>query len=651
MSKDIAKQMMHEGKLSEALQLFKKVCDSVDPEDAESWCLAGALYGQSGDMSNAIHYLGQAVALRPYYTEALLNLANAYVAVNQLSKAEKSLNTVLGLEKNNYRASMSLAYVAGLRGESEKACAIYKNLYRQYPETREIAENLAKVSLQLGRFNEAEKILYELIGLGHGDAGLFLMMGNIKQNQGLSISALEFYQRSLSIDKRNFPALLNSGVCSLDAGLHEDAMKFFSSIIAAKPDAPKAQHALLAAYNYFPNDCREVFIAHRDWGVRAKEKARSELGKYDNYPVDHKSLRIGYMSPDFCAHSVAFFIEALLKNHNAGQFDIFCYADAPKGDSVTDRLRSYNVVWVDISALSDKEVVAQVRNDEIDVLVDLSGHTAGNRLTVFSAKPAALQVSYLGYPNTTGLTTIDYRLTDELTDPVGVTDMWYTEKLFRLKNSFLCYTPPMSSYIPPCKKYIPGEKLVFGSFNNISKITAEVIGVWSQILLRKPDSSIVFKHKVTCDENVRERLLSRFGEHGVDAGRIKFLPWTRYYDEHMEAYNLIDIALDPFPYNGTTTTFESLWMGVPVVALKGPMHAGRVGFSILEKIGMSELVAETNDAYVDLSVGLSCDPERLSVISESLRSKLATSSLCDGRRFTKDVENAYNEMWCEISGK
>ena len=298
--------------------------------------------------------------------------------------------------------------------------------------------------------------------------------------------------------------------------------------------------------------------------------------------------------------------------------------------------------------LSDEELAERIRADGIDILVDLAGHTAKNRLRVFARKPAPVQVTWLGYPNTTGLEAIDYRLVDAVTDPVGEADAWASETLVRLEGGFLCYgglKDAPEPTVPPCLKT---GTVTFGSFNNPAKVSAATFDAWATLLSRLPQARLLLKGTPFADAATRALFLARLGERGVAAERIELVAWLPGAAAHLALYHRVDIALDPFPYNGTTTTCEALWMGVPVVTLRGDRHAGRVGASLLSQIGLTDLIANSVEEYVEIALALARNPGRLDELRRTLRPRMAASPLCDGRAFARKIEAAFRTMWQRV---
>jgi predicted O-linked N-acetylglucosamine transferase (SPINDLY family) len=360
--------------------------------------------------------------------------------------------------------------------------------------------------------------------------------------------------------------------------------------------------------------------------------------------VSHR-IRVGYLSPDFRQHPVSYFIEPILRSHDRDRFEIFCYHSDAREDSVTTRLKKWVKNWRPMGGASDAELENVLREDGLDILVELSGHTDGHRLAVLAHRVAPVQVTYLGYPNTTGLAAIDYRLTDRHADPPGDSDQLHSEKLVRLPKSFLCYSPPRTDGDSSVAPFRRNGHITFCSFNNFRKISPTCVTVWARVLSRVPNSKLLIKTYGLQEPGLRASLLERFKHAGVGSDQVAFAAPTRDHRDHMETYSDADIALDTFPYNGTTTTLDALWMGVPVITLAGDRHASRVGLSILSTLELAELATRTPDEYVATAVELAANPGKIEDLRGSLRERLASSPLTDGGSFTAALENVYLEMW------
>ncbi|MDU0458554.1 MAG: glycosyltransferase [Geobacteraceae bacterium] len=443
--------------------------------------------------------------------------------------------------------------------------------------------------------------------------------------------------------------LIGASVIKLSQGQVNEAIAGLQSVVKNNPQNFKAHSNLLMAMNYSEQCSQEdIFVESLKWepshGIQNCENSSKDVVINRQERLSDRRIRIGFVSSDFRTHSVSYFFEPLLKYIDNDTFETYCYSDVEKPDAVTERLKSIAKHWIEIRNREDTDVIEEIHLDQIDILVDLAGHTGGNRLRVFSGRAAPIQVTWLGYPNTTGLATIDYRLTDEIADPVGADDRVHSESLIRLKNGFLCYQPLESSPEICPLACVTNGYITFGSFNNISKIAPTVFSVWARILRRVKNSRLLLKCHNFADQATTERFIKNFADFGITSDRIDLRPMIADPIEHLAVYHEIDIALDTFPYNGTTTTFETLWMGVPVITLSGKRHAARVGASILTHIGLPELIASSSCEYIDLAVGLASDLERLDNLHVSLRQILADSPLCDAQLFAKEVGSVLESM-------
>jgi protein O-GlcNAc transferase len=481
----------------------------------------------------------------------------------------------------------------------------------------------------------------------------------VEEARGLQIAGrLEEAGQKLALvlrgDPRNADALTVLGAVLVYQWRLAEGLACFRRALAFEPGHVKARSSLLFALNYSDRAGNEEFYRQG----RAWDKAQSlpplSRAPFPNPARPERPLRIGYLSADLYRHSVSFFFEPLLKNHDSERFETVCYSCVARPDATTSRLQALASSWRQCAELDDAQIARLVREDQIDILVDLAGHSGARiRLPVLAQKPAPIQVSWLGYPNTTGLRAIDYRLTDAEADPEGEADGWHSERLWRLPGGFLCYLPPGDAPEPGPAPLLTNGYVTFGSFNMLPKLSSATVALWARLLREVAGSRLVLKCHPLGDPRTRERVLRGFSRFGIDPARIRLVP-VLAADEHLALYNEVDIALDPFPYNGTTTSCEALWMGVPVVTLAGERHAGRVGNSLLRRLCLDELIARDPAHYLAIAVGLCGDPERLSRYRSGLRGLMAGSPLCDGERFAREVEGAYREMWrswCRAAGK
>jgi protein O-GlcNAc transferase len=356
------------------------------------------------------------------------------------------------------------------------------------------------------------------------------------------------------------------------------------------------------------------------------------------------------VSCDFRRHSVFYFIEPLLAQHDRRQVEVFCYSDVLTADEQTERIKRAADVWRDVAPLDDAQLAERVREDRIDVLVDLMGHARGGRLLAFARRPAPVQMTYLGYPNTTGVDAIGYRLTDEWVDPTGAADGWHTEKLVRLAHGFLCYRPDPDAPDVSESPALRNGFVTFGSFNNLAKVSVATMRLWGRILRDVPGSRLLLKYRSLGDEPTCAIVRQRMAQADVPVDRVDMVGPEPDHRTHLASYARVDVALDPFPYNGATTTCEALWMGAGVVTLAGIVHAGRVGVSILTRAGLGELVATDENAYFGIATNLARDIDQLARMRRQMRDRVSGSPLRDEPALARDVEAAYRKMWMEWCG-
>lgn len=464
--------------------------------------------------------------------------------------------------------------------------------------------------------------------------------------QALMDDSIEQYCKALRLNPHDAVVHNNLGIVFQEQGRTDDAIFEYKRALELDPGYAMAHSNLLRCLNFHPAlENESLFEAHRSFETMHGTLRRSCSVTFSNSRDSERVLRIGYVSPDLGNHSVAAFVISVFASHDRNKFQVFCYSDREKEDECSERIKQGVDVWHRTAGVSDEKLFSLIRADAIDILVDLAGHTGGNRLPLFAMRPAPLQVTWLGYPNTTGLAAMDYRIVDAVSDPPGDADRYHSETLVRLPNGFLCFDPP--TYAPAVSP-LPMLKngfVTFGSFNALAKITDEAISLWLSILGRVPGSRFLFKNRCLFDESTRNKLFKKFAAHGVSSDRIMMTPFTATREEHLACYGHLDISLDTFPYNGTTTTCESLWMGVPVVGLLGNRHASRVTASILTRLELDSLVANDTDECVELAVHLAGKPELLELLRFGLREKMRNSSLCNGKVFFSELGEAYRQMW------
>ncbi len=582
-----------------------------------------------------------------------VKLAIDHLQAGNLERAERLFKKILNVQPNNVSALHYTGVIYYQLKNYESAIKYIKKALELGPDYGDAYNNLGSVLQEIGRLDEAIVCYKKALELNPNFDRAYNNLGTAFKEKWQLDDAILNYRKAIQLCPDLAEPYNGLANALQDQGKLEEAEKCYRQAMRIEPDCPSYYDNLLLMMNYDSrHDEGTVFSNHLKFAKQFELPLASSIVPLENDCSAARRLRIGYVSPDFRRHSVAYFIEPVLASHNGNRFEIFCYSDVLRTDNITERIRSCVEHWHDIEGMSDEKATDLIRKDGIDILVDLVGHTDHNRLLVFARKAAPVQVSWLGYPNTTGLSTIDYRLVDGYADPPGLTDPFYTEQLVRLPGSFLCYMPDKDS--PPVGD-LPATKygyITFGSFNYFSKVSRETIAVWRAILKAVPDSRLIMKTRNLADGGIRGYAMDIFTGEGISAERIELLSMKSSFEEHLEMYNCVDIALDTFPYNGTATTCEALWMGVPVIALAGRTHASRVGVSILSNIGLQDLVAGSFEEYISIAVRLAGDLKKLQALRVRLRKRMAHSPLTNAKRFVSNLEDCYRKMWekwCERS--
>ena len=550
------------------------------------------------------------------------------------------------LPEANFARDLKIAKEIHNSGDLKTAALHYRQILLRQPDNYQALRLLAMLAYQGGDYEGAVRLIPMALELSPDDPLALDVLGDALKKLGRLDEATVACRRAFEIDPNYAPAHCSLGGLSLAHGNYDEAAAHYRAALARAPDYREARSNLMMAMNYNPRfTAEEIFAESRRWDAIHAVPRSARIGPLHNRPDRERRLRVGYVSPDFHTHPVSFFVEPLLTSHDRGSVEVFCYADVPRPDQITLRLQALSDVWRFTVGVTDAELADQIREDRIDVLVDLAGHTANNRLLAFAERPAPVQVTWLGYGATTGLTEMDYRLTDAVVDPVEEAGEFFSETLVRLPHAFFCYAPPAEApEVAPLPALSNGH-VTFGTFNNPSKIGPEVIEVWARVLRKTPGSRFLLKSQTLANAKARQRYLDLFSAHGIGAERLDLLPSTVKHSEYLGTYERIDIALDPFPYNGGNTSLEAAWMGVPIIALRGDRCVSRMGASVLTQLGLTDLVAENPEAYVEIATDLASDLARLTDLRRELRPRMAASPLCDAKTFAREVEAAYRHMW------
>ncbi len=566
------------------------------------------------------------------------------VRSGQYERARTELLKLLKDEPKSPEVLNGLAVVDAYSGNLPRS-VYYSEMAAKYAPTNPVVwRTHANTLCQLGKYDKAAEAFDHILKIAPGDAGSWLGRSSVERFRGNLDGAAEILKQGLGAAGETEAllsalagALNNCGQPGAAMELCEKGMKKFPNSLEI------ASLACNTSQNVVEMSRERVFEVHKRYGEIMQRCFVPPVVRYGNVVDPERKLRIGFVSGDLRRHSVAFFIEPLFANLDRNQFEIFVYSTSHESDAVTQKLRGMVHTWRDVAAFADAQLAERIYTDQIDILVDLHGHTQGHRLGVFHNKPAPVQMTYLGYPNTTGLAGIDYRIVDSKSDPAGLTEGMHTERLVRADNGFLCFTVPEEADTPALQAS-EDRPVTFGCFNALHKLSTYSIGLWSRILRDTPGSRMLVKCPMGSQSLVTERVVGEFAKGGIEQSRIEIMPAQKTLKEHLAAYLKMDIALDPFPYHGTTTTCEALFMGVPVVSLAGDTHISRVGVSVLSAAGCPQWIAKSEPEYVDIAKKLSKESRSIEA-RERLRTQLAGSALCDRAAFGKDIGAILRSAW------
>ncbi|GJQ29513.1 MAG: hypothetical protein HBSAPP03_13970 [Phycisphaerae bacterium] len=563
-------------------------------------------------------------------------------------------------------------------GKAAEALAVVQRLSTKHPNDPGLASLSAVILLRLGRFDQAEFYARRAVALEPGQAPLLVNLATILVAQRKSREAMEAARQAVEanpgdpaanvayanalLDTHDAPAAAEVLRAALERtqdvnvyvsyagallaiGKIGEVVALLRRIIPKYPDEPNLAAALPLAMTYlYGVDPDDLAAAHRAYGSLMRRLKPAVTFPHANPRDPDRRLRVAIVSPDLRTHSVSFFIEPFFEHHDRSAFELVAYSRTRDPDHVSERLKAHAARWVDIANLTDLQIAQRLHADKVDVAIELAGHTMGNSLPAFALRPVPVQVTYCGYPDTTGLPEIDYRIVDSFTDPcTPEVDRRAAEHLWRLDPCFLCYRPLPDAPAPARDPAYPGP--VFGSFNAARKINPGLIALWARLLNAVPGSRLILKSFDFAAKGAIDRISADFSANGIAHDRLTFMTATPSLADHLALYSRMDVALDAFPYHGTTTTCEALWMGVPVVTLAGNTHAGRVGISLLSNAGCPELIAHSEDEYVRCAANLIADPTRLAAYRTTLRSRLAASPICDAPGFAARFGQALRAMW------
>jgi predicted O-linked N-acetylglucosamine transferase (SPINDLY family) len=632
--------LIHLGRFDEAVDSLNQAL-AVLPDFPDALNnLASALI-QLGRYSEAEPVLQRALVLRPRFPEAQTRLIEL---LRQLGRGDEALGVAkrfLAQQPNDPRPHNLVGILLASHGQLDDACHAFRKAAALQPDFFDAHYNLAGALRRLRRFSEAEAILRALLINHPRMGGIHNSLGIVLAELGSIDESIECFQQALRIEPQAPDGYVNLAGAFNNAGLQAKSFEFLDKALELAPGNSSARsNWLLMSHYRTDKGPLEILAAHRIWDQLHAEPLRGQAGGHPNGRDPNRRLRIGYVSPDFRDHPVGRLMLPIFEHHDGSQVEVIAYAQVSKPDKLTKRLKSKAAAWRNLVGLSDQQVAERVRADRIDILVDLAGHTADHRLLVFARKPAPVQVSYLGYPDTTGLAAIDYRFTDGHADPPGESEHLCVEELVRLDPCAWC-TASLPKVEPLASA---GGPVTFGSFNASAKVSDEMLRVWARILREVPDSRLLLKALGWSSKIARQRVFAILVAEGIEPGRIELLGQLPF-DDHLALHGRLDVALDTYPYHGTNMTFEALWMGTPVISLAGNTHVSRVGVSLLNNLGHPEWIAHGVDDYVAKAIELARNSALRAQLRSSLRAQMLASPLMDGAAMARRMEAAYRQIW------
>jgi len=661
----------------QAIQLIEKAID-IAPQIPMYHYNLGFAYFSISKLQQAMDCWKKTIELDPDCMDAYANIGYAYTALNECQKAKEILYRGYNRSHQNQLILLNLATVYHKDDEFDKARQYYEKLLSINEKHVEALKGYGRLLYRTGRLIEAINCLLYLTNFQPDCVDTWYHLGCAYQDNCQDEDAVKCFKHALSLDPNTTRAYYNLGKIENDKGQLTSAKKYYQAAIDKNPsfsevlvvlgalsldiaDFVNAQFYIQKALNNHKDNCleigsinlyqsnympyiprRQIYQNHLEWGknmIASCGYAFSPKLKIQN------TIRVGYVSPDFRLHSVAYFILPVLRYHDRNHFKIYIYSNVLRADHITEKIRQYCHVYRNICGMSTRSAGQLIYEDNIDILLDLAGHTHRNRLDIFAMKPAPIQMTYLGYPGTTGLTTMDYRITDTIADPIDDTDH-YTEKLIQIDPPFICYQPPDNS---PDITDLPMNMngyITFGSFNYLGKINDCVIQLWAKLLHQIPDARLVLKSRPFHDSLAYKRFKEMFVSKGISENRLDLRASIPEFNKHLCQYHDIDIALDPFPYNGTTTTCEALWMGVPVLTITGTCHSERVGTVLMKSIGLTDWIANDKIQFIQKASLFAKQTHLLSRLRQQLRNIMKTSDLCNGALHVQKLESVYKKVCC-----
>jgi len=620
--------------LSNALQIYREVLQ-IEPQNETAMVNLGITLFQLNQIQSSIQLLQKAVQFHPNSSNAQFNLGYALLQIKKLKEALPHLQQTVKLNSDFFEAYLHLGNTLSSLGDYNQAFENYLQAYKLNPKSLELLNNWTYVCIQLKNYPQAHKILDQALKWFPLQADLYGNRGIIYRNQWQMAKAEEQFLKAISLNNQDSRLMNALGVFYHSWNKYDLAMEYFEKSLALDPQNQIVHSNIIYLKNYFPEYSNEYHLKnHQKWQEKHAPESLA-LNKSFNFS-SVPPLKVGLLSGDFNNHPVTIFLLPWLTNANSQNIQFYAYAEIQHRDEYTEKVKQYCTQWFETTGLQDQEVVEQIAFDGLHILIDLAGHTKGNRLSVMAYKAAPVQISYLGYINTTGLTQIHYRIVDQYVNPPE-SQKYYTEKLIYLPSSYTCYTPPEYSLKIQDTPSLTNGYITFGSFNNPCKYNEKLAQLWAEILQNVPHSKLMLKARHFGEKEGAEPIVELFSKAGIPKDRL-ILEGGSSYEEYFKSYNKIDLNLDPFPHNGGTTSHDALYMGVPVISLEGNSYVSRMGVSILTNLGHPEWIAKTPQEYIELAVELSKNVNHLNTIRKKLRAQLLASDLCNGKLFAQRME-------------
>jgi predicted O-linked N-acetylglucosamine transferase (SPINDLY family) len=637
---ELARQNHLAGRLQEAERIYRQIL-AARPDIVEVRNDLGVLLEAMGRKDEAMAEYRGIVAAWPDFAEAWNNLGNLLLASSQVAEAIDCFRRALAVRPNFADAASNLAIALRQSGDLQQAVNWFAEAVRLNPQNADRRNLLGGALATVGRIDEAIAQYRQALAIEPEMPAALYNLATSLHESGEIQEAITLYRRALAQRPDFVHARANLATALKAAGEIEQAIAQYRAALFAAPDPIIADNLLLAIHFHADFGANRIKEDHDHWNEQFARPLRGFMRPHANETSPQRTLRVGYVSPDLRMHPVGRFLLPVLANYDHRQFQIVCYSDVRNPDEMTQRLKSHVDAWRETSRLSDPDFTDLVREDQIDILIDLTMHLEYNRMLAFARKPAPVQVTYLAYCSTTGLEAMDYRITDPYLDPSGIDESAYSERTVRLPRTYWCYPPPEPS---PDVGPLPANSsdlVQFACLNNYAKVTQETWELWLEVLRAIPNSVLTV---FAPHGDHRRRARQRMAGAGLDPQRLQFVGMSSM-ESYLRLHQRFDIALDPFPYGGGTTTCDALWMGVPVVSMTGKTAVSRAGLSILSNVGLAEMVASDAREYAGIATGLARDKSRLAELRATLRDRMRSSPLMDGPGFARDFEAALRSMW------